>query len=324
MRSTVLLLPTLMLLAGCDSCNQSSGNPATSTGASASTVASTMPAPSAATPPAASSVALGASGKMAHCPDAVTGAKTAIADVPGGVEITVTGADATATADIRARVKALVDAQKNQGASIKHTGTGEGGGLLGRCPVVLKQTTVTAADVDNGSKITVKASDPSEVDWLRRETRDREDDLEKAGVSPAGAGKMAHCPSAVEGAKTTIKNTKDGVSVVVVATADDATKAIRDRAKHLVDVSKSEDGGTAMTHTGEGGGGGNVGRCPIVIKDTTITAKDVPGGSQLEVKAKSAADVTALQAETKDRAEKFQLSTPGAPSASGGAPAPSK
>jgi TusA-related sulfurtransferase len=320
-RSTVLLLPTLMLFVGCDSCNQGSGNPSTS----ATTSSSTVPAPSASTPPAASSVTLAPSGKMAHCPDAVPGAKTAIADVPGGVEITVTGANAAATADIRARVQALIDAQKNQGANIKHTGTGEGGGLLGRCPVVLKQTSVVAADVDSGSKITVKANDPKEVDWLRRETREREEDLEKAGGSPAGAGKMAHCPSAVEGAKTTISNTKDGVSIVVVATADDATKAIRDRSKHLVDISKTEEGGAAMTHTGEGGGGGGVGRCPVVLTDTTIAAKDVPGGSQLDVKAKAATAVTALQKETKERAEKFQL--PAAPSGSaapGPGPAPSK
>ena len=312
-----------MLLAGCDSCNQSSGNPATSTTTSAPTVASTSPAPSASTPPAASSVTLAPSGKMAHCPDAVTGAKTAIADVPGGVEITVTGADSSATADIRARVQALIEAQKNQGANVKHTGTGEGGGLLGRCPVVLKQTSVAAADVDRGSKVTVKANDPKEVDWLRRETRERQEDLETAGVSPAGAGKMAHCPSAVEGAKTTITNTKEGVSLLVVATVDDATKAIRDRARHLADVSKTEDGDAgAVTHTGEGGGGGNVGRCPVVLKDTTITAKDVPGGSQLDVKAKGAAGVTALQEETKERAEKFQL--PAAPSGSAApGPAPS-
>jgi TusA-related sulfurtransferase len=257
---------------------------------------------------------------MAHCPNAVPSAKTSITDVPGGVEMTVTGADATVVGDIHARLASLVDAQKNQGPNIKHTGTGEGGGLLGRCPVVLKDTDLTVATLDDGSKITIKAKDPQEVDWLRRETRDRQEDLEAAG-SPAGAGKMSHCPSAVEGATTTVKNTKDGVAVVVVAVSDDATKAIRDRAKHLVEISKSPDTGAAAvaSHTGEGGGGGGIGRCPVVLKDTSLASKDVAGGAQIDVKAKTTAGVTKLQEESMERAAKFQLpraAASGAPSAS--------
>ena len=49
--------------------------------------------------------------------------------------------DPAAVADIRARIQALVEAQKNAGTNVKHTGNGEGGGLLGRCPIVLKDTT---------------------------------------------------------------------------------------------------------------------------------------------------------------------------------------
>jgi TusA-related sulfurtransferase len=311
-RSTALLLVLpLSLLAGCDSCNEK----ATSGGAaSASATASTPPPASASTPPAASSAALAPSGKMAHCPNAVTGATTAIKDVPGGVEITVTSDDAAAMADVRARVQALVDAQKNQNPNVKHTGQGEGGGLLGRCPIVLKDTTITTADVTNGSKMTVTAKDPTEVDWLRRETRDREEDLKLAG-SPAGSGKMAHCPSAIAGVTTTLKNTKDGVSVILTAKDDPTTKAIRERVKHLLEVSKNPEAGAAaaaVTHTGEGGGGGSIGRCPVVLQDTSLTAKDIAGGSQVDVKADRAAGVTALQAEAKERAAKFQLPAPGA------------
>jgi hypothetical protein len=43
----------------------------------------------------------------------------------------------------------------------------------------------------------------------------------------------------------------------------------------------------------------------VVVKDTTVTAKDVPGGSELTVKAKKAGDVQSLQRESKDRAQKF-------------------
>jgi TusA-related sulfurtransferase len=258
---------------------------------------------------------------MAHCPNAVAGAKTEIADVPGGVALTITSSDAQGMADIRARIAALVDAQKNQGTNIKHTGNGEGGGLLGRCPIVLKETTVTAADVANGSKVTVLIKDPQAVDWLRRETRDRVEDLQAAG-SPAGAGKMAHCPSAIMGSITTVKNTKDGVTVTVTAKDDSMTKAIRERVAHLVEIAKPDAGGPS--HTGEGGGHGSVGRCPIVLKDTLLAAKDVPGGSQVDVKAKSAAGVKELQDEAKERAEKFQLTAPAASgsAASGAASAP--
>jgi TusA-related sulfurtransferase len=250
---------------------------------------------------------------MAHCPNAVTGATTEIKDVPGGVEVTVTAPDAAATTDIRARVQALVEAQKNQNPNVKHTGQGEGGGLLGRCPIVLKDTAITTADVTNGSKMTVAAKDPLEVDWLRRETRDREEDLKLAG-SPAGVGKMAHCPSAIAGVTTTLKNTKDGVSVILTAKDDATTKSIRERVMHLIEVSKNPEGGAAAaaTHTGEGGGGGSIGRCPVVLQDTSLTSKDVPGGSQVDVKADAAAGVATLQAEAKERVAKFQLPAPGA------------
>jgi TusA-related sulfurtransferase len=304
----LLLVIPLTLLAGCDTCNEKS----TSTPTPPASVASTPPATSASAAPSATpsaSAPLAPSGKMAHCPNAVAGAKTAIKDVPGGVELTITSSDPPAVSDVRARIAALIDAQKNQGNNIKHTGNGEGGGLLGRCPIVLKETTIAADAVEGGSKVTVTIKDPQEVDWLRRETRDREEDLEAAG-SPAGAGKMAHCPSAILGVTTTVKDTKDGVSVTVTATDDPTVKSIRERVTHLLEIAKNPDGGPS--HTGEGGGHGSIGRCPIVLKDTTLASKDVPGGSQVDVKAKSAGDVKSLQDEATERARKFQLGPPGA------------
>jgi TusA-related sulfurtransferase len=310
----LLSVPVVVVsLAGCDSCGSSSSAPTPETPSVTSAAPSAPPAPSASVAP---------SGKMAHCPDAVPGAKTGIADVPGGVELTITATDTAAVADIRARTQALLDAQKNQGPTVHHTGTGEGGGLLGRCPIVLKDTTIVAANVDEGSKVTVTAKDPAELDWLRRETRDRQEDLAAAG-SPAGAGKMSHCPSAVEGATTALKNTAGGVLVTVTAKDDTSVKAIRDRSKHLAEIADATDAGASgsaatASHTGEGGGGGGLGRCPVVVRDTSVKVKDVPGGSQIDVKAKSAAGVAALQKEATERAEKFQL---GAPAASGSASA---
>jgi TusA-related sulfurtransferase len=308
--SSVLLplaLASLALVAGCDSCSKTSAPEATP----AASASASAPAASASAAPAPSASA-GASGKMAHCPDAVPGARTAITDVAGGVQLAVTSSDATAAAAIRARIQALLDAQKTQTGNVRHSGNGEGGGLLGRCPVVLKDTTVTAATVDNGSTITVLAKNPSEVDWLRRETRDREEDLEAAG-SPAGAGKMAHCPSAILGAITSLKNTSDGVSVAVVASpvTDEVVKSIRERSKHLAEVADDAGAAAEPPHTGEGGGHGSIGRCPVVVTNTTLKVKDIAGGAQIDVKANTPADVPKLQAEAKERAAKFQL--PAAP-----------
>jgi hypothetical protein len=297
-RPTLLLVAVFAIVAGCEDKKASPPTPPAATAATATATAVTT-----ATPSAAATVA--AQGKMAHCPNIVPGTTTVVSDVEGGVDVTVTGKDDAATADIRARVKALLDAVKHQGATVKHTGQGEGGGLLGRCPIVLRDTTVDAADVDRGSKITVKAKEPKYLDWLRRETRERNAELTAPNADGAGIGKMAHCPSAVEGADTKVTDTKDGVSVVVTAKADGATKQIRDRAKQLADVSRKAP--AAVKHDGSGTGGGSLGRCPVVVRDTVVDTKDVAGGSQITVKAKKAESVTTIQKESKDRAAKFQL-----------------
>jgi hypothetical protein len=46
-----------------------------------------------------------------------------------------------------------------------------------------------------------------------------------------------------------------------------------------------------------------------VLKDTSLVTKDVAGGAEIDVKAKTAADVTKLQDESKERAAKFQLAS---------------
>ena len=76
-----------------------------------------------------------------------------------------------------------------------------------------------------------------------------------------------------------------------------------ERAKHLVDAAKLDPASPKHTGTGEGGGG--LGRCPVVLKDTLVEAKDIDGGSQFSVKPKKAADLATLQKEAKERAERF-------------------
>ena len=261
-------------------------------------------AASSARPAASVAAATGAPmGKMANCPNLVEGSATAIKEIEGGVELTVTSREEAATKEIRARAKHLADVSKEEVPSVKHNGGGHGGGQFGRCPVVARNTVVTAFDVEGGARLTVKPKDPTEIDWVRREARERQAELGQAGGKEAGAGKMAHCPSAVPGATTALKDTKDAVLVTVTAKDEAAVTDIRDRTKHVVDASKKEP--KDAKHDGKGDGGGKLGRCPIVLKDTTLTAKDVPGGSEITVKPARPTDVAALLKEAKERAEAF-------------------
>jgi TusA-related sulfurtransferase len=292
----ILLFAALAALAGCNSCKTPAPSAADAApAASASATASASNAPAGSVAPA---------GNQAHCPNAVAGAKTDVRNVDNGIELTITGPDDGAAADIRARVQALVDASKGQSQQ-KHTGSGGGAGIFGRCPIVMKNTAIAAADVPGGSKVTVTTKAPDELDWLRRETNERLKALGAPGSQGAGERKMANCPSSVDGAKTVIANTKDGVTVTVTATTDQSTGEIRERAKHVADVS-IHDAGVAG-HNGEGEGGGTLGRCPVVLTNTLVTAKDVPGGSEITVKARAATDVANIQSEAKDRAAKFGL-----------------
>jgi hypothetical protein len=131
-------------------------------------------------------------GHMQHCPTAVEGAKTEIAETKDGVEITVTSPNAAKTEEIRKRAKHVVDAAKNDPSSVAHTGDGHGGGGLGRCEVVLKDTNVTSEDVEGGSKITVKPVKPVDLEWLKKETSARR---------AANGGKKAPAKKPVEKAE---------------------------------------------------------------------------------------------------------------------------
>jgi hypothetical protein len=112
-------------------------------------------------------------GHMQHCPTAVVGAKTDIKDGKDAVEITVTSSDAAKTEEIRKRAKHLVDSAKIDPTAVVHNGEGHGGGGLGLCEVVLKDTTVTAENIEGGSKITVKPTKPVDLEWLKKETHAR-------------------------------------------------------------------------------------------------------------------------------------------------------
>ena len=300
--------PFAFALIACDKKDASKTAPAPSASIAQ---APASPSASVAAPQASASAAIGPAGKMAHCPSAVTSANTVVKDVEGGLIVTITAKDAPAVADIRTRSKFLAESAKNMQPDVKHTGGGEGGGTFGRCPVVMRNTSVDLKEVEGGSELTVKPKDAKELDWLRREARERLADLGDPNAKEAGQGKMAHCPSAVDGAKTTVKELKDGVEVSIVAkdAKDDAsTKTIRDRAKAVVTAAKLE--AQKVTHKGDGSGGGGFGRCPVVLKETKVDFKEVPGGVVFTVKPEKADAKEALaelKKETNERVQKFSI-----------------
>jgi hypothetical protein len=106
----------------------------------------------------------------------VKDARTAVGDVAGGVELRVVGAG-DAVAEIHESARALDIAVSARRTAARHDGSGSGGGLSGRCPVVLKSTSLVMTPTPDGVTIVVTAGNAAEVDWLRRETRERLADL---------------------------------------------------------------------------------------------------------------------------------------------------
>jgi hypothetical protein len=305
--TSVVVLFTLSAAATTSGCSK----PKSDSSAAATTPAATTTAPATDTPPAAAPSAAPAatpvapSGKMAHCPSTVTGAKTEVQDSPGGVSLVVTAADEEATKEIRARAAFLASAAKNDANPIAHNGSGEGGGIFGRCPVVMRNTKVEVTDVNGGSKLAVTPRDAKEQDWIRHEARSRLSEIGSPGSDGAGVGKMAHCPNAVKGATTSISDGAAGaVAISVTAKDDRAVKEIRERAKQIVLASHRTETGK-ITHDGSGNGGGGFGRCPIVLKDTSVSEKDAPGGALFTVTPKNAKDLPSLKQEVRDRSSKF-------------------
>ena len=310
----IVLGPLLALgalsVAGCDDKSKSTPTPTPSASTTTATVTAAPDAAPAVDGGTATS-ALDAGGDagaahaahMANCPTAAPGATIALKDVEGGIEISITGKDEAATKDIKARMVKLVEADRNEGeAGVKHDHGGSGGGVYGRCTIVMRNTKLETADIAGGVKATVKAKDKTELDWLRRETRDRDREAKLPAAEGAGSHRMAHCPSAVPGAKTVVKDSKEGVVVIVTGTGE-AVKDIRDRAKHSAETAKLAEP-PKTEHNSEGKGGGGIGRCPVIVEgDTTVEVKDIENGSEITVKAKK--DVAALQKEAKLRAANF-------------------
>jgi hypothetical protein len=130
------------------------------------------PAPTAAAPAPGEAATQGAR-KQENCPTAVPGAETKVNETKTGVEVLVTSKDPAATTAIREDAAHLAKVSTKGGEEVKHTGEGTGGGGLGKCPIVLKDTKVTATDIEGGSKIVVTPAKKDQLDWLKTEIKSR-------------------------------------------------------------------------------------------------------------------------------------------------------
>ena len=109
---------------------------------------------------------------------------------------------------------------------------------------------------------------------------------------------MANCPSAVDGAETHLTNTPTGVDVTVTAQNADAQALI----VQLAELHTRHEGmGNAPQHTGQHGGPGSIGHCPIIHDGTQISMTSVEGGVVLHVDALAPERVKEVQAQTADR-----------------------
>lgn len=126
--------------------------------------------------------------KMMHCPSAVEGSTTKVESTDKAVTVTVTAEGAENVAEIQKRADYLAGLSAEGGEEIKHTGQGTGGGALGKCPVVMKDVTVTAEKADKGSVVTLTPKDAAGLDDLAKTAQSRADELAQSGVPGSGEG----------------------------------------------------------------------------------------------------------------------------------------
>jgi hypothetical protein len=106
------------------------------------------------------------------------------------------------------------------------------------------------------------------------------------------------CPSAVPGSTTTVKELADGVEVTVIAPGGSPINDIRQRGVQIVAAAK--DPATAGGSATDG-----LAKCPVVVKDATVTETDVPGGAAFTIKPVKTTGLADLKKEAKSRASSY-------------------
>lgn len=114
--------------------------------------------------------------------------------------------------------------------------------------------------------------------------------------------RMASCPSAVEGATTTLVELPDGVQLTVTGRDEPARRDIWRRAQeHGLSAWDWERG--SQEHTGAGTGSGRYGFCPGILASTTLDVELLPTGARLTVRADRPVRIEELKRVTRQRLE---------------------
>jgi hypothetical protein len=113
--------------------------------------------------------------QMSHCPSAVAGSITHVANIDGGVTVTVQAPrDPIAQQEIRRRVQYQLEVvDQPERSAIEHTGLGTGSGRYGFCPGMMERTSLDVEWTSDGAKMTIRADRPEDVRRLQATTRRR-------------------------------------------------------------------------------------------------------------------------------------------------------
>jgi hypothetical protein len=119
----------------------------------------------------------------------------------------------------------------------------------------------------------------------------------------AHAERLSHCPSVVSGATTLVTERPGGVEVRITASGD-ATSEIRRRATFLLSASEE----TRGKHQGNGGANAQFGRCPVVMRNTKLEVREIPGGAAVVMRPSHPFELEWLRREVAARSA--QIATP--------------
>jgi hypothetical protein len=161
-RSGLAFMCLALSMAGCDKKNSTTESGSASASASAAVVSSSTPAGS-----------WPASEERHHrCPTDLPGVTSTVADVDGGVALTITASDDRTVADIRERTTRAIDMSQRFGDAPQR-GDGGGGGHRARCAAVMRGAKSDAKNIDGGTQITILATDAVDVMRVRADVRER-------------------------------------------------------------------------------------------------------------------------------------------------------
>lgn len=110
---------------------------------------------------------------------------------------------------------------------------------------------------------------------------------------------MENCPSAVPGAHTAVLDVDGGVELHITAPDAEGQADVRETA--LLHAQMGAPTGEHGMHTGDHGGPGRSGHCPILHDGTQVSVGTMDGGAKITVIAIDPARVDAIRAETRDR-----------------------